>query len=173
GAMMAVGGYLYLRGWPEDYDLWLRLIARGARFAKVPAVLHVWREHDDRLTRTDARYATRSFLACKAAHLADGPLADAEAVLVWGAGPTGRRLLADLQVRGVPIVACIDVAPRKIGGRLRGVPVVGPESLPPAPVAGERLRLITAVGARGARALLRRRLTAAGWVEGRDFWCAA
>jgi glycosyltransferase involved in cell wall biosynthesis len=60
-----VGGYED-HGWPEDYDLWLRLHLAGARFAKVPEVLLWWREHPRRLTRTDSRYSVENFLRAKA-----------------------------------------------------------------------------------------------------------
>jgi len=49
-----IGGYQD-HGWPEDYDLWLRLHLAGARFAKIPRVLLEWREHENRLTHTDDR----------------------------------------------------------------------------------------------------------------------
>ena len=55
--LVALGGYQD-RGWPEDYDLWLRYRAAGRRFAKVPEVLHYWREHPRRATHT-YRAATR------------------------------------------------------------------------------------------------------------------
>ncbi|RME07923.1 MAG: glycosyltransferase family 2 protein, partial [Anaerolineae bacterium] len=56
-----MGGYQE-RGWPEDYDLYLRMYLAGARFAKIPRVLLKWREHPRRLTRTDSRYSLENFL---------------------------------------------------------------------------------------------------------------
>ncbi|MBI4545416.1 MAG: glycosyltransferase, partial [Gemmatimonadetes bacterium] len=46
-ALLAAGGYRDM-GWPEDYDLVLRLWAAGCRLANVPQVLHHWRERPDR-----------------------------------------------------------------------------------------------------------------------------
>ncbi len=57
------------RGWPEDYDLWLRLHAAGGRFAKVPRTLFAWREHAGRLTHGDPRYAIDRFLRAKVFYL--------------------------------------------------------------------------------------------------------
>src|SRR5690606_37978741 len=51
-ALLAVGGYRD-PGWPEDYDLVLRLWAAGGRLANVPAVLLRWRERPDRTSRAD------------------------------------------------------------------------------------------------------------------------
>jgi mRNA-degrading endonuclease toxin of MazEF toxin-antitoxin module len=62
----------------------------------------------------------------------------------------------------------VDIDPRKIGRRARGVPIVSPEALR----AGEDT-VVVAVGTRGARALVRAHLVERGFVEGRDFVCAA
>ncbi|MBN1667105.1 MAG: glycosyltransferase, partial [Anaerolineales bacterium] len=109
-----VGGYQE-HGWPEDYDLWLRLYLAGARFAKLPQVLVDWREHPERLTRTDGRYSLENFLRAKAHYLARGPLQDRDAVIVWGAGMMGRRLGKQIQRQELPLVAFVDIDPKKIG----------------------------------------------------------
>ncbi len=170
--LLEVGGYRD-EGFPEDYDLWLRLAATGARFGKVPEVLLHWREHGQRLTRTDPLYAVERFLACKARHLAAGPLAGADRVVVWGAGSTGRRLAKHLQREGAALVAFLDVDPKKIGRRLRGLPIEEVERLPTLLGGARRGIVVTAVGSHRARALIRARLAELDLVETRDFWCAA
>jgi hypothetical protein len=62
----------------------------------------------------------------------------------------------------------IDVDPRKIGQRARGAPILPPDQL-------DRARdvVIAAVGARGARALIREDLALRGFREGVDAWFAA
>ncbi|MCU0305600.1 MAG: glycosyltransferase [Thermoanaerobaculales bacterium] len=164
------GGWRDL-GWPEDYDLWLRLFDRGVGFATVERPLLFWREHPARLTRTDPRYSVASFLACKAHHLARGPLAGPRRVILWGAGRTGRRLAALLLAEGVAIDAVVDIDPAKIGGALRGRPVIAPGDLPAR--LGDDVVVLAAVASRGARDLIRGRLVALGLVEGRGFWCVA
>jgi hypothetical protein len=94
----SVGGYQE-HGWPEDYDLWLRLYLAGAHFGKVPQVLLEWREAPERLTRTDSRYSLENFLRLKAWALKNGPLQGREAVFIWGAGMMGRRLGKQLQLQ--------------------------------------------------------------------------
>ena len=158
-------------GWPEDYDLWLRLFAAGTRFAKVERPLHFWREHPDRLTRRDPRYSTDAFLRCKAHHLALGPLSRGRPAVVWGAGRTGRLLSRLLLDQGVELAAFIDIDPRKIGGTARRRPVVAPEALPG--LLGEGAVVLAAVASRGARELIRARLEGIGLVEGEGFWCVA
>ena len=169
---LEIGGYRD-KGWPEDYDLWLRCHAAGLRFAKVPEVLLYWREHPDRLTRTDSRYSVENFLRVKARFLVDGPLGDRDGLIVWGAGQTGRRLSKHLVRMGRPVGAFVDVSPRKIGSRLRGAPVIGSDQLPKAWSRYRRPILIVAVSSRGARKLIRHALTDLGFTEVDDFLCAA
>ena len=170
--ILALGGYQE-RGWPEDYDLWLRACLAGFRFGKVPEVLLEWRERPERLTRTDSRYALESFLRLKAYYLSRGPLSDREAVFIWGAGMMGRRLSKQLLRQGVPLVAFVDIDPRKIGRTRRGLPVISAEQLPGWWQRFTRPALLAAVGARGARPLIRARLAELGFAEGQDWWLAA
>lgn len=163
-ALDAVGGYVE-RGWPEDYDLWLTLLGRGARLANLPAVRLFWREHGRRLTRTDPRYGKAQHLALKARHLASGPLAERRSCAIWGAGKTGRALARALAAEGVAVEWWVEVDRAKIGRTVRDAPVLGVDTLPPP---GGPL-LLVAVAARGARAEIRGDLQKRGWVEGRDY----
>jgi glycosyltransferase involved in cell wall biosynthesis len=164
------GGYREL-GWPEDYDLWLRLFASGVRFAKVGRPLYFWREHPERLTRVDPRYSTDAFLRCKAHYLAAGPLAAVARIVVWGAGRTGRRLSRHLIETGRSIEAFVDIDIAKVGRTLRGRPVLPPDGLEP--LLGSGTVVLAAVASRGARQLIRSRLLALDLIEGVDFWCVA
>ncbi len=158
-------------GWAEDYDLWLRLLQDGVRFAKIGRALFFWREHGARLTRTDTRYSVASFLRCKAHFLARGPLAGGRPVVLWGAGRTGRRMSTLLTREGIDVAAVVDIDPAKIGRRLRGAPIIDPGEL------GDHLTrevvVLAAVASRGARGLIRARLLDFGLVEGSTFWCVA
>jgi len=167
-----VGGYQD-HGWPEDYDLWLRLYLAGARFAKVPEVLLYWREHPQRLTRQDSRYAVEQFLRAKAHYLARGPLSGGAGVILWGAGQMGRRLSKHLLQEGVPILAFVDVDEKKIGRTRRGKMIHPPESLRELLQAHPGAKVLAAVRSRGARALIRERLLNLGLREGRDWWAVA
>lgn len=160
-------------GWPEDYDLWLRLHLQGARFAKVPELLLGWREHPERLTRTDSRYSVENFLRAKAHYLALGPLHGRDALIVWGAGQMGRRISKHLVREGAPLLAFVDIDPKKIGRTLRGRPILPPEGLPEVWAAQRRPALLAAVASRGARALIRERLAGLGLREGQDWWAVA
>ncbi len=171
--LQRMGGYQE-HGWPEDYDLYLRMYLAGAKFAKIPQVLLEWREHPDRITRTDSRYSLENFLRAKAHYLKRGPLADRDAVIIWGAGMMGRRL-GKLLMREekAPVVAFVDIDPKKIGNTRRGKPIIPPEDLLDWWGRYQNPVVVAAVGARGARLLIRERLNAFGLREGQDWWAAA
>ena len=95
---------------PEDYDLWLRAHAAGARFAKLPEVLVDWRDGPGRLSRTDPRYAAARFRDLKLRALEAGALARRPAV-VWGAGPVGKGWSRALRARGHEVAAFVEVHP--------------------------------------------------------------
>jgi glycosyltransferase involved in cell wall biosynthesis len=166
-ALREVGGWRD-GPWAEDYDLWLRLDAAGYKLAKVPEVLLLWRQGHPRLTFSDPRYAPARFVEARAAYLAPKLARAARPLVVWGAGPTGRRLARALEKHGARASRFVDIDPRKIGRVARGARIVSPQDLR----AGEDL-VVVAVGARGARALVRENLVGRGFVEGTDFLCAA
>lgn len=169
-ALHAVGGYRDVP-WAEDYDLWLRLTAHGYGLAKVPAVLLRWRHREGRATLRDPRYARARFDEAKGHYLAPRLAALGRPVVVWGAGKTGKRIARALERHGVYAERFIDIDPRKIGRTARGAPIVAPD----APDAIERGRhtVVVAVGAPGARAIIRDCLDAAGLREGADYICAS
>ena len=168
----AIGAYQE-RQWPEDYDLWLRYYVAGKRFAKHPEPLLSWREHELRLTRTDSRYSIENFLRAKAHYLIQGPLATCDALIVWGAGRTGRRLSKHLSRGGRTPIAFIDVDAGKIGGSVRRIPVFAAADLSRLWNEHERPFVLAAVASRGARELIRAELRRQGLKEGENFLCVA
>jgi glycosyltransferase involved in cell wall biosynthesis len=163
---LEAGGYRR-NGFAEDYDLWLRLLEMGARFAKVRESLYQWHDRPDRLTRSDPRFEQRQILELKAAALARLSRVRKDGVVIAGAGPTGKRLGRSLKENGVALRGFFEVSPRRIGGRCQGVPVAGPEDF------GRRWRaavLLGAVGSPGGRDKVRQLAKQAGYREGEDFW---
>ena len=164
-----VGGYQD-HGWAEDYDLWLRLHLAGKRFAKVPEVLHFWRDSESRLTRTDDRYSLHNFRRLKLHYLRQTLLAGHDVVQVWGAGRGGKVFARVLEKEGIAISRFVDVAPKKIGGECRSRPVVAPDALCQEP---RDEPILVVVGVKGARELIRDWLDAHGFEEPRDYVCVA
>jgi glycosyltransferase involved in cell wall biosynthesis len=125
GTMMArrsvlegAGGW-HERGWAEDLDLWLRLFARGARFAKLPTVLYGWRQHPTSATRTDPRYSRERFLSLKSAALDAGLLRGGRKATLLGVGSSlsrwhetlGPRIGRRVEIRGPHAEAVSSLCP--------------------------------------------------------------
>jgi len=87
-------------GWPEDYDLVLRLLTGGEQIGVVPRRRLLWRNGPRRLSRTAPAYARERFTACKASFLAASFLAPTEQYILWGYGGTGRALRRALEPLG-------------------------------------------------------------------------
>jgi len=157
------------RGWPEDYDLVLRIWEGGGRFRNVERLVHRWRDHPARLTRTRAAYTLASLRRCKVHFLRRTLLAGGRAAVVWGAGPTGKAFARELIAAGSPLAAFVEVDPRKLGKRIHGAPVVTVERGAEFPGA---LALGAVSGPEG-RAQVRELAAGLGLVEGKDFVAVA
>jgi glycosyltransferase involved in cell wall biosynthesis len=166
----AHGGYRD-GSWPEDYELWLRWLERGVRFAKVPRVLLTWHDRDTRLSRCDPRYSAEAFYTLKAGHLA--PVIErtraGREVWIWGAGRVTRARVRRLETAGVRVSGFIDIDPKKQGRHRDGRLVVSPADMP----GRERALVLGYVAKPGARELIRGELRRRGFMEGADFWMAA
>ena len=139
------------RGWPEDLDLWVRMIEAGVRLTKVPRRLYAWRQHAGSATRVDPRYAPERFRALKLDALGRGLLKDRARVTLAGVGTSVRGWAGALAGRGL----AVDVV----------------EARRPEPEALARLAtpLVLVFGARPARERWRSALTAHGLREGAQF----
>lgn len=165
-AISQVGGYRD-EGWPEDYALWLRLYEAGCRFAKLPEHLFLWRDHERRLTRSNPDYALDRHQALKAHFLARTLLRDHEALQIWGAGPTGRRLRRLLEREGRRTVRFFDIDPRRFRDGADGSTPIRPwQEI----VEHREHPTLVAVAARGAREQIREAVRALPVEEGEHFW---
>ena len=163
-AILRLGGYRD-PDWPEDYDLYLRADTLGMRMGKPEPVLLRWREHSQRLTRTDQRYELCRFQAAKAHYLSSHRLQGKGPVVLWGAGPSGRLMHDLLLQEGTPVRGFLEVHPRRIGGQKRGLPVWPIEEL-------DRMEdsfILVAVGAAGARVKIREFMHQRALDEGEHF----
>jgi hypothetical protein len=163
-----VGGYVD-RGWPEDYDLLLRLWRSGARLAAVDRVLLQWRIRGDRTSVRHEAYTSAAFRRCKVHYLLDTLARDRDGLVVWGAGPIGKAFALEVQAQGGTVRAFVDLDPRKIGQCIHGAPVI-----PPSEIDEHRDGFsVAAVGQEGARSQIRAELESAGWKEVTDFVAVA
>ena len=167
-AVAGVGGYS-LCGWPEDYDLLLRLWQSGARLGVVDKVLLHWREREDRASRQQDEYTPEAFRRCKVHYLLNTVASGRNGLVVWGAGPLGKSFAREVQRQGGRVRAFVDLDGRKIGQNIHGATVIHPSGI-------NEYRdayCVAAVGQVGARAEIRDGLQVAGWLEIRDFIAVA
>jgi hypothetical protein len=167
-AVLALNGY-HDQGWPEDYDLWLRMAHAGARFARLPETLFFWRDRPERMTRTADEYTRTAFRNCKVYHLRQSFLARASDVTLWGAGVEGKAWRRSLLANGIAVNRWIEVDPRKIGQIIHGAPVTDIESL----MTGNSNdgKILVTVGTRGARQQVRDFAARVGLKEGVELIC--
>jgi glycosyltransferase involved in cell wall biosynthesis len=156
-------------GWPEDYDLVLRLLDRGHELGVVTRRLLCWRDHPARLSRSHTRYRPDRFTACKAAFLAERFLAGGVTYVLWGYGSTARALRKALLAHGKRPSHVVDVHPRRIGQKIDHAPVISVDQLRDTP----RKPLVVSVAGEQPRRLIREALDALGYRETRDYVCAA
>jgi len=156
-------------GWPEDYDLVLRLLGQGHEIGVVPRRLLAWRDGPRRLWRAGAAYRLERFTACKAAFLAVHFLAESDRYVLWGYGPTGRDLRRALLAHGKRPSHVVEVHPGRVGNTIHGAPVISVEELRAHP----RHPLVAAVAGEHPRREIRDMLSALGLRETHDFVCAA
>jgi glycosyltransferase involved in cell wall biosynthesis len=156
-------------GWPEDYDLVLRLLAHGHEVGVVPRRLVGWRVRPESLTRTSPRYAIERFAACKAAFLATGFLGASDEYVLWGYGHTGRGLRRALLAHGKRPTHVVEVHPGRLGNRIHGAPVITPAALA---TLGDR-PVVVSVAHEGPRGEVRAWMAKHGRRETIDYVCAA
>ena len=153
----------------QGHDLVLRLLASGREIGVVPRRLLCWRDSSARLTRTDPRCSLERITACKASFLAEGLLRASDGYLLWGYGSTGRAMRRALLAHGKRPSHVIEVHPRRLGERIHGAEVVGPDAIADLP----RRPLVASVAGAEPRRLIRDHLEKLGWEETRDFVCVA
>jgi len=158
------GGYQD-NGWPEDYDLWLRLYLAGKKFAKIDDILLFWRDDPDRLSRKSQMYSQKNFYRCKTYYLVKSFLKDKKNVVVWGAKRTSRRYSDMLKGFGINILYYIDVDNKKIGNRINGIKVLSPSDTD----LYAKYPVLSYVSTPGAREKIRSRLVEIGFKEKTDF----
>ncbi len=129
-----LGGYRQ-GDFPEDHDFVLRAARAGITLAKPKPVLLDWRDHEDRLTRTDPRYKREAFIEMKADALVHpgfgfglGQACD-RGVWIAGVGRSARRWCDALLSRDVAVRGFVDLAGPRMRNSKRHRPVVDYDGL--------------------------------------------
>jgi len=146
-AIDSVGGYR-AGDFPEDYDLWLRLVGAGWGIKNLDRYVVEIRDHSGRLTRNDTRYSKAGFTQVKLNHMSNFIAPTPKRVAIMGAGKGARPWIRWARSQGHDLTLIMDVKP---GGSRGGTPVLGVEELANSDI---DLLLVT-VGSRGVRDQLR------------------
>ena len=119
--------------WPEDYDLILRTWLANIPMAKPDAVLLNWREHPQRLTRTDTRYDRQAFIRAKAWALTQPEsglnLDHGRRVWICGTGRNARYWHDALAERHVTVLGFVELDNVKQKKQKRHLPVINYKTL--------------------------------------------
>jgi glycosyltransferase involved in cell wall biosynthesis len=164
-SVIAAGAYRH-GAFPEDYELWLRLLHAGHRMEKLAEVLLDWRESEKRLSRVSDNYARNAFDMIRADYLSRDERIHHRPIAFWGAGRKTRQRAGHLLEKGYKPAAWIDIDPNKIGNRINGVEVVEPAWLEQP---GDKPFVLNYVTNHGARDIARTYLQRIGYVLGKDF----
>ena len=105
--------------YPEDYDLCFRFYKAGLQTKGTNGVIHLWRDHEIRTTRTSPHYADNRFMALKLHYFKEIDFDSSKSLVVWGAGKKGKQVASYWSSEGVPFSWITD-NPKKIGHNIYG-----------------------------------------------------
>lgn len=150
---------------PEDYELWLRMLHEGIRFHKMNECLLDWYDAPGRLSRTDERYQPDVFFRLKTDYLVKWLRFSYEKIppiLVWGIGKSVFMKSKWLSDHRIPISGYVDVVFKK-NRIFRGKPVFYYQDIPKGHL------ILSYVSDRIGRIRIREYLSHLGLREGKDF----
>jgi glycosyltransferase involved in cell wall biosynthesis len=151
--------------YPEDYDLVFRFYEQKLRIGAVPEVLHRWRDHPARSSRTMAVYARQEYFELKLSYFLALDHKPESNLVLWGAGRKGKRLAKMLKERNCAFQWVCDT-PNKWGHRIYDQILAAPESI----FELEQVQILIVVSAPDDQLEVRNALLAQGKQEGVDFW---
>ena len=85
-----IGGFKGLT-YPEDYDLVFKMYYSKFKIVSVKKILHHWRDHPNRISRTSETYQMENFTTLKLGYLLQYEI-NHERVILWGAGKKAKRI---------------------------------------------------------------------------------
>lgn len=112
------GGFGHHR-YPEDYDLTFRFYEVGLKIIPCTDILHLWRDYDERTSRTHEHYAQNYFLDLKIHYFLKLDRDKTRPLVVWGAGFKGKTIAKALLEKEVEFTWLCD-NPNKITKKIYG-----------------------------------------------------
>lgn len=78
--------------YPEDYDLCFRFYKKGLRVVGIDRILHYWRDHDVRISRTWDCYQDNRYFELKVKYFYEIDRDRYRPMILWGTGRNGKDL---------------------------------------------------------------------------------
>ena len=119
---------------PEDYELWLRFLSKGAKFHKLNDILLEWVDSSGRVSRNQPQYSQEAFQYTKALYLKSWLIEkglDGKTICAWGAGVIAKKQAKILSQNNIRIKKFYDIDPLKIGKTVDVAPVCNIEEISP------------------------------------------
>lgn len=105
--------------YPEDYDLAFRMYKNKMKCIPSNSILHYWRDHQQRSSRTLQHYADNYFLEIKYTNFIELDYDKSRALTLWGAGKKGKTIAKKLIEDNIHFYWLCD-NPKKIGKDIYG-----------------------------------------------------
>ena len=106
--------------YPEDYDLTFRIYANEIKPTSVKEVLHLWRDHSQRSSRTDPNYENQNYFDLKLPYFLKLDHNPNRPLILWGAGKKAKVIAKKLIALKVPF-HWICNNPKKWGKDIYGI----------------------------------------------------
>ena len=113
--------------YPEDYDLVFRFYKHGLKVVGSNRVLHRWRDHPQRNTRTSANYKDNTYIHLKIDFFLDIDYDQEKNLVIWGAGRKGKKVAMLLKQKALPF-QWVCQTDSKVGQTIYGVKLENAES---------------------------------------------
>jgi glycosyltransferase involved in cell wall biosynthesis len=153
---------------PEDYELWLRLLEKGIRFEKLNKYLLEWNDSETRLSRNDKRYKLSSFQILKAHYLKKWLFSNIHKdipIHAWGYGKFAKQQARYLLDEGIEITCIYEIDKKKINKSKLSIPVVHFQTVPKP----GRCFILVLIGKGKVRGKISNFLKSKGYVIGINF----
>lgn len=113
---------------PEDYNFCFKLYQHNYKILCVQKQLHLWRDHNKRLSRNDSNYDIRKFGPFKLSWFIKNEVEEKDELVLWGSGKKGKEMAQFLLLKEVSFT-WISGNKRKIGLQIYNKTVDAPEKI--------------------------------------------
>jgi glycosyltransferase involved in cell wall biosynthesis len=159
----AVGAFTDV--YPEDYDLAFRIYRQKLKVIGLDKVLHYWRDHQVRISRTWEEYKDNRYFDLKLKYFFAIDRDDARPLLLWGAGRNGKDMAKLLRKREDDFIWVSD-NPRKTGETIYGIKLEDTAAI----LRKDNPQIMVVVTSPKAKTEIRRQLLDWGKKPVADFW---